>query len=107
MLLLFKATTKKTNMLKKMYIQLDEKRKKNRNWFNAQLTDDMKANLFFVLKSGGHYQVESTKLDFSAMECNQPFLMLLHTKKSLLKSIELFKGIVWRDNLMGLSNLVQ
>ena len=85
MLLLFKATTKKTNMLKKMYIQLDEKRKKNRNWFNAQLTDDMKANLFFVLKSGGHYQVESTQLDFSAMECNQPILMLLLTKKPFLK----------------------
>jgi hypothetical protein len=44
--------------------------KKNRNWFNAQLTDDIKVNLFFVLKSGRHYQVESTKLDFSAMECN-------------------------------------
>ena len=27
MLLLFKATTKKTNMLKKMYIQLDELKK--------------------------------------------------------------------------------
>jgi hypothetical protein len=27
MLLLFKATTKKTNMLKKMYIQLDEKKR--------------------------------------------------------------------------------
>ena len=26
-------------------------KKKNRNWFNAQLTDDMKVNLFFVLKS--------------------------------------------------------
>jgi len=31
MLLLFKATTKKTNMLKKMYIQLDEKKKKIEN----------------------------------------------------------------------------
>jgi len=63
MLLLFKATTKKTNMLKKMYIQLDEK-KKNRNWFNAQLTDDVKVNLFFDLKSARYYQVESTELGF-------------------------------------------
>jgi len=67
MLLLFKATTKKTNMLKKMYIQLDEN-EKNRNWFNDQLSDDMKVNLFFVLKSARYYQVESTELGFSAIE---------------------------------------
>jgi len=72
MLLLFKATTKKTNMLKKMYIQLDEKKERIENWFNAQLTDDMKVNLFFVLKSARYYQVESTELGFSAIEM-KPF----------------------------------
>lgn len=71
--IIIQSYNQKNKYAKKDVHTIRWKKRRIENWFNAQLTDDMKVNLFFwFLKSARYYQVESTELGFSAIEM-KPF----------------------------------